>query len=237
MSGLLGSGALLNWGGVLAEAEADYNAWHSLEHMPERLAVPGFLRGRRAVAVPGTPVEQKYFMMYEAVDADVFVSAPYLTRLNDPTPWTRRILSTYVQPSRTVCRVLHSRGHGVGGWLATVQLDADFRGPSQVAGGAWLDAVAALPGVLGVQTLEGDPHLGQQPTAEKRFRESRDPDRTVGLALLVDALDRACAESALAELLGAIGRQQGEGLIATVYQTQHVVIAQDVRRAGAEVAP
>lgn len=115
MTGLLGQGALVNWGGVVAEQEDDYNMWHSREHMPERLAVPGFRRGRRGVAVVGTPETLKYFMMYEAADADVFVSAPYLARLNDPTPWTRRILSAYIAPSRTICRVIASKGLGAGG--------------------------------------------------------------------------------------------------------------------------
>ena len=34
---LLGKGALLNWGGVLSKYDLDYNLWHSLEHMPERI--------------------------------------------------------------------------------------------------------------------------------------------------------------------------------------------------------
>ena len=39
---LLGKGALLNWGGVLPKHDFDYNLWHSLEHMPERMSVKGF---------------------------------------------------------------------------------------------------------------------------------------------------------------------------------------------------
>ena len=42
---LLGKGALLNWGGVLPKYELDYNLWHSLEHMPERISVKGFFEG------------------------------------------------------------------------------------------------------------------------------------------------------------------------------------------------
>lgn len=72
MTGVLGRGALVNWGGVVAAQEADYNMWHSREHMPERLAVPGSRPGRRGVGVEGTADDQKYFMMYEAVDAEVF---------------------------------------------------------------------------------------------------------------------------------------------------------------------
>lgn len=217
MSGLLGRGVLVNWGGVVADQEDDYNAWHSLEHMPERLAVPGFRRGRRAIGIEGTPEAQKYFMMYEADSADIFVSPSYLARLNDPTEWTRRILSAYVAPSRTVCRVRQSVGRGVGGWNATLQFAETLPDSS------WLAEVAKLPGVLGVHILDGDANLGQQPTAEKAFRQSRgDPDRTVASAILIDAFDRRGAEAALE----AADRQTGGG-IATLYLVQHVIAAED----------
>ena len=63
---LLGNAVLVNWGGIVQEKEIDYNQWHSLEHMPERISLPGFLRGFRALAEPGTDINHKYFMMYEA---------------------------------------------------------------------------------------------------------------------------------------------------------------------------
>ena len=61
--GLLGSAVLVNWGGVVEEKEIEYNEWHSKEHMPERISLPGFLRGLRAVGIPGTNFNHKYFMM------------------------------------------------------------------------------------------------------------------------------------------------------------------------------
>jgi len=50
-----GRGALVNWGGVVAASEVDYNAWHSLEHMPERLAVPGFAAAAAASVSTARP--------------------------------------------------------------------------------------------------------------------------------------------------------------------------------------
>jgi len=38
--GLLGSAVLVNWGGIVTKKEIDYNQWHSLEHMPERISLP-----------------------------------------------------------------------------------------------------------------------------------------------------------------------------------------------------
>lgn len=221
VTGLLGRGVLVNWGGVTPAQEEDYNAWHSLEHMPERLAVPGFRRGRRAVGVPGTPAEQKYFMMYEADTADIFVSPPYLARLNDPTEWTRRILSAYVAPCRTVCRVRQSTGRGVGGWNATIQL------PERLEEVDWLEELTSLAGVLGAHVLDGENDLGQQPTAEKTFRESRgDKDRTIASAILIDAFTRSGAEQALERAMSRLGAAGGTA-IATLYEIQHVIGAED----------
>ena len=113
---LLGSAVLVNWGGIVQEKEADYNQWHSLEHMPERIALPGFLRGCRAQGEPGTDVKNKYFMMYEAEKKEIFVSKKYLERLNNPTKWTKNILSSYISPSRTVCSVIASKSIGFSGF-------------------------------------------------------------------------------------------------------------------------
>lgn len=235
MVGLLGTGALLNWGGVVASEEVDYNHWHSREHMPERLAVPGFLRGRRGIATEGTPENQKYFMMYEARTIDVFVSEPYLARLNDPTPWTRRILSAYIEPSRTICRVLASQGYGgAGGWMATLQVTArDRDGFRRFLAGDWARPIMALDGVLGVHALEGDPVFGQQPTAEKTFRESRgDRDRTVDFALLVDGLDQDTTQAAMDALTVAVAAHKDTKALATLYRCQHLITNADATGAS-----
>jgi hypothetical protein len=47
---LLDRGTLVIWHD--AGDETDYNAWHSKEHMLERVAVPGFRRGLHAVTEP-----------------------------------------------------------------------------------------------------------------------------------------------------------------------------------------
>ena len=119
--GLLGSAVLVNWGGIVTKKEIDYNQWHSLEHMPERISLPGFLRGYRAVGVDGTDLNHKYFMMYEAEKKEVFVSKEYLERLNNPTSWTKEILSNYISPSRTICSVIASKSIGLASFISTIR--------------------------------------------------------------------------------------------------------------------
>ena len=54
-------------------------------------------------------------MMYEAERKEVFISRKYLERLNNPTKWTKEILSSYIAPSRTICSVIASKSVGFGG--------------------------------------------------------------------------------------------------------------------------
>lgn len=126
---MIGKGALAIWFAVDPSAEADLNAWYPRQHLPERLSVPGFLRGRRCAAVGDGP---PYFTFYETADPEVLSSAAYLERLNNPTDWTRRVLPTFRQMVRNVYRVIAtSRDERVERHLLTVRINPDSgRGPA-----------------------------------------------------------------------------------------------------------
>jgi len=59
---LAGKGAVAIWHDIAPEGRAEFYRWHGLEHMPERAGIPGFLRGRRYVAIDEAP---EYFNLYE----------------------------------------------------------------------------------------------------------------------------------------------------------------------------
>jgi hypothetical protein len=82
--------------------EEEFNAWYDEEHLPERLAVPGYRSARRWVA-DGKPGEGKYLATYELDLAGVLQSDAYLQRLNNPTPWTKRCLKACVVFRRWAC--------------------------------------------------------------------------------------------------------------------------------------
>jgi len=79
-------GLLLVMMEVDPEHEQEFNEWYDKEHVKERVAIPGFISGRRFRAVEGSP---KYLALYELENADVVQSEAYLERLRQkPTPWT-----------------------------------------------------------------------------------------------------------------------------------------------------
>ena len=102
---LLGRAAMLLSFDVVADAVAEHDDWHTHEHLPERLSIPGFLRGSRWIALQGTP---RYAVLYEVEGLATLGSAAYLERLNDPSPWTTRVMPGYRGMSRGFCAVTAS---------------------------------------------------------------------------------------------------------------------------------
>ena len=189
---LAGKGVLAIWNGIAAEAEADFVAWHIREHIPERVGVPGFLRGRRYVAERGQP---KYFNFYETQTPDILVSPDYVARLNTPSDWTKSVVRHFRDTSRTICEVAASRGLGDGAFIATLRLGtrrerADFLGKMAEL----MDALSQAPSIVAVHLLEGQGGGGNGQTAEKELRGK--PDETVDWILLVEAVEMAPLEAA-----------------------------------------
>ena len=114
------------WHDLDSTGKSEWERWHTYEHMPERVGIPGFLAGRRYMN--DDDPEQCCFTMYEGSDLSVFESTAYLERLNNPTPWTRENAPTFRNFTRGACRRVTRAGsqHGYGGVILTVRI---FRGP------------------------------------------------------------------------------------------------------------
>ena len=168
---LLGRGAVAIWHDIAAEGREAFYAWHGREHMPERAAVPGFLRGRRYIAIDGMP---EYFNLYETASTAVLAGSDYLERLNHPTPWTVATVKHFRGVARSLCEVAHSRGEGEGGLIATYRYDvadADAARHRKVMRDA-LDRLVDSNGIAGAHLLVADTDASAIETAEKRARAS-----------------------------------------------------------------
>lgn len=104
---LLGKAALAMWWDISHSRRSEFEDWHTHEHFPERLGIPGFRRATRWTSADGG---EGIFVMYELDDYDVLASAAYVARLNAPTPWSTRMMPDHRNMVRSQCRVLESRG-------------------------------------------------------------------------------------------------------------------------------
>jgi hypothetical protein len=179
-------GILAIWNDCRAGRGAEFDAWFQSEHLLERLAVPGFLFGRRHAAISGSA---GYFNFYLVEQPAVLTSKPYLERLDNPTPMTKLVMSEiFINMNRTVCRRTLRRGGFRGAYAVTARFnDAPDTG-----------ALAALAETLvqdtGVATSEiwtaVDP-VGQPVSMEEKLRGG---DKKIKACLMVDTLRQDDAE-------------------------------------------
>ena len=196
---LIGRGALIFWHAIAAGTEADFHHWHSFEHMPERVAVPGFLRGRRYAAIAG---DAPIGILYEVENSGVLTSKPYLDRLNDPTPWTRANVARMEEVNRSICETAASFGRGVGSLMLTLRIAPRADGAEALRRwltGQALPALADRPGMSGAHLLIADPAASRTESAEKKLRDH--PDDIADWVVLVEGYDsQAVAEAEFKDL-------------------------------------
>lgn len=199
---LSGEGAVAIWNGIADEGRADFYAWHLNEHMPERVGIPGFLRGRRYRAADGA-TQPEFFTLYETLSFQVIQGSDYLARLNSPTAWTRAATAHFKSTTRSLARVLSSHGVGPGGAMLTMRFDipSDAGRTAVPLLTAALDAAARLPRVSGAHLLSADDGASSQSTTESQGR--KDLLRPAPWIVLVEACDIDALGAAQAQVQAA----------------------------------
>jgi hypothetical protein len=75
-----------------SELEGEFHAWYNLEHVPERLKIPGFLGGHRYAALEGGP---RWLAAYWLKSPAVIESREYRQWMGPlMTPWTKRMIAS-----------------------------------------------------------------------------------------------------------------------------------------------
>ncbi|MET0682662.1 MAG: hypothetical protein ABWZ29_04890 [Casimicrobiaceae bacterium] len=167
---LAGNGVVAIWHDLAPEAKDDFYQWHNREHMPERVGIPGFRRGRRFIAISGTP---EFFNLYEADSPEVLGGKDYLDRLNAPTDWTKRVVPSFRNVARSICRVAFTSGVGSGGVIHTMRFDIDAARRAPAIDGLTtrvLPPLSLRKGIAGVHLCLADEAISNVETAEKKAR-------------------------------------------------------------------
>jgi len=181
---LLGSAAMLLSFDIEPGAIDEHDRWHTHEHLPERLSIPGFRRGTRWIASGGGP---RYMVLYEVESLATLASEAYLARLNQPTPWTTLMMPHYRGMVRGLCTVVGSFGLGQGGSAALIRFSPESSQSASLV--RWLldEALAAVPWLPGL----GSAHLlqGAQMAAMTNEQRIRGADRGVDSAIIITGYD------------------------------------------------
>lgn len=202
MSALAGEAFVAIWHDIAPEGLDVFYDWHHREHMPERLGIPGFRRGRRYLRESGEG--QEFFNLYEVDRFEVLVGQDYLNRLNAPTPWTKRAVQHFRAVTRGLCRVAASQGVGQGGAIATLRLTPGSDGEARLRTYLLREAMPTLleqVGILGVHLGVTDDGGSRIETAEKKARSTATD--IPAWVLMVEGISAARLSAALEAPLGA----------------------------------
>ena len=188
-----GSGVLAVWNDCATGSEETYESWYQTEHLPERLGVPGFKRGRRYQALEGSP---EYFTWYEVESPSVLRSAEYINCLSNPTPWTKQIMSgVFLNASRTVCKRHIIAGELFGSIAMTIRLEADA---SDQDIQETLKATYDPARVARIEKWSADEKPGDEAKAEEQIRG---PDEKIKICFILETIREEDARIFVADLL------------------------------------
>lgn len=224
---LLGKAALAMWWNMAPEVKAEFEDWHAHEHFPERLGLPGFLRGARWTSATGG---EGMFVMYEMQDHGTLSSPQYLARLNAPTPWSTKMMPHHRNMVRTQCHVLESRGGGIARHALTVRLSPESGSDDALRAffHTLANALSIRPGLTGAHLLRHQtPPIAL--TTEQKIRGAS--DQAADWVFVVCGYDRAALEQlAESELSAAALVRQGAaaGQVSGLYAIAYSAIPGDV---------
>ncbi len=153
---MLGDAALAMWWDMAHDRRAVFEHWHTHEHYPERLAIPGFRRASRWRDASGG---EGIFQLYELEGHEVLSSAAYLARLNAPTPWSTRMMPHHRNMVRSQCNVLASYGGVTARNAITIRLSPADKEGQRLLGGLrpLLEELPQRAGVGGAHLLKHCP--------------------------------------------------------------------------------
>lgn len=181
------SGAVMcTWTNCATPAEPDFTEWYNRQHLAERVAIPGFLSGARYVAEKGAP---KYLAYYEWESTKVGPTPAYMERQDNPTRWTRRMMSNFQNTIRTVFQRKLRLGLGRGAAAATLRFAPEAGQEAKLE--RRLERILPLlhrhPGMVGVTLLQVDAEGSRMDSNESRMRAA--PDALAGWVIHAEAMD------------------------------------------------
>jgi hypothetical protein len=222
---LLGKAAVAMWWNVAEEHLSEFHEWHSKEHLPERLGIPGFERGSRWQRENSG----EFFVIYELAAYEVLVSEAYRARLNNPTRWSTTMMPLHRDMVRSQCRVVASYGRGLATYMRTTRLSPE-NGRAEQLEEHLREALSKVPerfGVTGAHLLRTETPSAQA-TKEQQIRGA---DAAADWIVLVSGHNAAALKAVCSVVLGRDAlRESGAAAVDhdEPFRLVHALVPQDV---------
>jgi hypothetical protein len=105
-----------------ATLQREYEAWHTFEHVPERVSLPGFLEARRYRSVDHGNQPPAYFTLYWLQNLQALNHLAYQHVFDAPTAWTARMRGNLTNFLRLPCVLEGAHGLSSASQLAVLHL-------------------------------------------------------------------------------------------------------------------
>ena len=165
------TGMIVIWNDIKEEMRDEFVQWHSIEHLPERVSIPGFISGQRWYGEHASP---QYLTTYVTQNTGVLTSDAYIQRLNDPTPWTLKTVAAFRHTCRAAGEVMWEYGSkkGYGGHILAIRI-TELEDLTILT--EYLNSLANSPEQCFAELLRArlvltTPTASQLPTAERAVR-------------------------------------------------------------------
>jgi hypothetical protein len=174
--------------------ETEYLAWLTKEHTLERVGIDGFLSAR--IFRSKHAAFGRYLILYELADEAVVDSPAYLERLNNPTPWSARMMPHLRNFVRGGGRIVTTAGAGYGAALLPVMIRTSGFAEAQDTG-----TLSETAGVVATRILQTNPDRTAVMSNERTMRSG---DQSFHTLLLIEGLDREATLRAMRKLPASV---------------------------------
>ena len=164
-------GMVVIWNDIKEEMRDEFVQWHSIEHLPERVSIPGFISGQRWYGEHASP---QYLTTYVTQNTEVLTSDAYIQRLNNPTPWTLKTVAAFCNTCRAAGEVIWEYGSkkGYGGHILAIRITEleDLTILTEHLNSLANNPMLGFTGLLRARIVLTTPTASQLPTAERAVR-------------------------------------------------------------------
>ncbi|MFN7024179.1 MAG: hypothetical protein ACK4QP_06600 [Pseudorhizobium sp.] len=190
------------WNDYPAAFADEYEAWHTFEHVPERLTSPGIHAARR-YGSKGDGEVCRYFTLYELDHLDALQHPHYLDLVRNPTPWSKKMRGHFSNVLRIPGDYIASGGRGTGAYafVQAFSIGRSHAGAACLQLGLSLHDLVSCGQVLAYRIGLAEPN---QPYEVFEQEPQTDADRLVAV-VLVESSDRRGLEQ-IQPTLAAVAR-------------------------------
>lgn len=175
---------------IARPVETEYLEWLTREHTLERVGIEGFVSAR--IFRSRHADFGRYLILYELADETVVDSPGYLERLNNPTPWSARMMPHLGNFLRGGGRIVATSGTGYGAALIPAMIRTNGFAEAQDIG-----MLSEIPGVVATRILQTNPDRTAVMSNERTMRSG---DQSFHTLLLIEGLDTEATLHALHKL-------------------------------------